>query len=324
MTRRLLARLLHAVVVSAVVATSVFVLLQFAPGDPFATALDGADIPPGVRAEWRARYGFDQPPTVRFVRWAGALLHGQLGYAASRHQTVSAVVADAAPRTILLVGTALLVGFAAGIVVALVQVRFHRRWMDRTLGMLTLAGVAMPEFLAGLLAMTFLGARWRLFPVAGITSLGDAAAWSLGERALDLLWHLALPAGVLAVAVAARVARHQRAALLGVLREDFIRTARAKGLSEWDVLWRHALPNAVGPVIALLGLALPSLVGGAVLIERVFGWPGMGLTLFDALLARDYPLVLAAVLLATILAVVARTVTDAVSEVVAPRRAQEP
>ena len=108
------------------------------------------------------------------------------------------------------------------------------------------------------------------------------------------------------------------------MREDYIRTARAKGLGEWDVIMRHALPNAIGPVIALLGLALPSLVGGAVLIERIFGWPGMGLTLFDALLARDYPLILAAVLLATLLAVVARTVTDAVAEYVAPRRAREP
>ncbi len=320
MARRILTRLAHAAAVCAVVASSVFLLLQFAPGDPFATALDGADVPPTVRAEWRARYGFDLPPGERFVRWAGALAHGELGYAASRHRTVAAVVADAVPRTLLLVGTALVIGFAGGVWIALLQVRHHRRWPDRLLGALTLAGVALPEFLLALLAMTWLGARWRLFPVAGISSFGDAAPWPLWERALDLLWHLALPAGVLALAVASRVARHQRAALLAVLREDYIRTARAKGLGEWDVLWRHALPNAIGPVIALLGLALPSLVGGAVLIERIFGWPGMGLTLFDALLARDYPLVLAAVLLGTLVAVVARTLTDLIADIVAPRR----
>jgi peptide/nickel transport system permease protein len=120
------------------------------------------------------------------------------------------------------------------------------------------------------------------------------------------------------------VIRSLREEMGRVLDEDYIRTARAKGLGEWDVIVRHALPNAIGPVIALLGLALPSLVGGAVLIERIFGWPGMGLTLFDALLARDYPLILAAVLLATLLAVVARTVTDAVADYVAPRRAREP
>ncbi len=323
MARLLLARLFHAAVVGAIVATSVFLLLQFAPGDPFATALDGADVPSTVRAEWRARYGFDRPPGERFLRWAQALAHGELGYSASRHRTVAAVVADAVPRTLLLVGTALALGFAAGIGIALLQVRHHQRWPDRLLGALTLLGVALPEFLLALLAMTWLGARWRLFPVAGIGGLGDPAAWPLWERALDLLWHLALPAGVLALAVAARVARHQRAALLQVMHEDFIRTARAKGLGEWDVLRRHALPNAIGPVIALLGLALPSLVGGAVLIERIFGWPGMGLTLFDALLARDYPLVLAAVLMATLLAVVARTVTDVIADVVAPRRVRE-
>jgi peptide/nickel transport system permease protein len=323
-TRRLVARFLHAAAVCAVVATSVFVLLQFAPGDPFATALDGVDVPPSVRAEWRARYGFDRPPGERFIRWAGALAQGGLGYSASRHRAVADVVGDAMPRTLLLVGVALVMGFAAGIGIALVQTRHHRRWQDRLFGALTLGGVAMPEFLVALLAMTWLGARWRLFPVAGIGSLGDAGAWPLWERIIDLLWHLALPAGVLALAVASRVARHQRAALLGVMREDYIRTARAKGLGEWDVIVRHALPNAIGPVIALLGLALPSLVGGAVLIERIFGWPGMGLTLFDALLARDYPLILAAVLLATLLAVVARTVTDAVADYVAPRRAREP
>ena len=276
-----------------------------------------------MRAEWRGRSGFDHPPAERFVRWAGALAHGQLGYSASRHATVAAVVADAVPRTLLLVGIALVLGFAGGVWIALVQTRHNQRWPDRLLGMLTLGGVALPEFLLGLIAMTWLGARWRLFPVAGMGSLGNASAWPLWERAVDLLWHLALPAGVLALGVAARVARHQRAALLVVMREDYIRTARAAGLGEWDVLWRHALPNAIGPVIALLGIALPSLVGGAVLIERIFGWPGMGLTLFDALLARDYPLVLAAVLLATLVAVIARTLTDLIADIVAPRRAQE-
>jgi peptide/nickel transport system permease protein len=322
--RQLLTRLLHAAAVCAVVAVSVFLLFQFAPGDPFATALDGADVPPNVRAELRAKYGFDLPPAQRFARWGGALVRGELGYSASRHQPVADVVSDALPRTLLLVGVALGVGFAAGIGIALIQTRHHRRWQDRLLGALTLGGVAMPEFLLALLAMTWLGARWRIFPVAGLGSLGDAASWPLWERTLDLLWHLALPAGVLALAVASRVARHQRAALLGVMHEDYIRTARAKGLGEWDVIRRHALPNAIGPVIALLGLALPSLVGGAVLIERIFGWPGMGLTLFDALLARDYPLVLAAVLLATLLAVLARTLTDLIADLVAPRREPMP
>ena len=320
MTRLVIHRLLHAAAVIAVVATSVFALLQFAPGDPFATSLDGTDVPPNVRVEWRARYGFDLPPAERFTRWAAALAHGQLGYAPSQHRTVSAVLADAMPRTLLLVGVALGVGFALGVLIGLLQARHHQRWPDRVLGALTLGGVAMPEFLLGLLAMTWLGARWRLFPVAGLASEGDAAAWSLAERLLDHAWHLALPAGVLAISVASRVARHQRAALLGVLPEDFIRTARAKGLGEWAVLWRHALPNAVGPVLALLGLALPSLVGGAVLIEKIFGWPGMGLTLFDALLARDYPLILAATLLTTVIAVVARALADLVAELVAPRR----
>mgnify|MGYP001583155905 FL=1 len=320
MTRLILTRLLQAAAVCAVVATSVFVLLQYAPGDPFAASLDGTDVPPSVRAEWRARYGFDLPPVERFTRWAGALTQGQLGYAPSQHRAVSAVLADAIPRTLLLVGVALALGFALGVLIGLLQARHRGRWPDRAIGALTLGGVAMPEFLLGLLAMTWLGARWRLFPVAGLVSEGDVAAWPMWERALDHLWHLALPAGVLAISVAARVARHQRAALLGVLSEDFIRTARSKGLGEWAVLWRHALPNAIGPVLALLGLALPSLVGGAVLIEKIFGWPGMGLTLFDALLARDYPLILAATLLATLMAVVARTLTDIVAELVAPRR----
>jgi peptide/nickel transport system permease protein len=320
--RRLFVRLSQAAAVCAVVAVAVFALLQLAPGDPFAAALEGADIPPGVRAEWREKYGFDRPAPERLVRWTGALVRGELGYSASRHQPVARVVADAFPRTLLLVGTALALGFAAGIGVALVQARHHRRWPDHLLGACTLVGVALPEFLLALLAMTWLGARWRFFPVAGLGGLGDASVWPLWMRGLDLLWHLTLPAVVLAVAVASRVARHQRAALLGVMREDYIRTARAKGLTEWQVVRRHALPNAIGPVIALLGLALPSLVGGTVLIERVFGWPGMGLTLFDALLARDYPLVLAAVLLTTVFAVVARTLTEFIADVVAPRRQQ--
>ena len=319
MKRLVVARLLQAAAVIAVVVTSVFVLLQFAPGDPFAASLEGNDIPPGVRAEWRARYGFDLPPGERFARWLGALAHGQFGYAASQHRTVASVLADALPRTLVLVGVALILGFSLGVLAGLWQVRHHRRWPDRLLGVLTLGGVAMPEFLFGLLAMTWLGARWRLFPVAGLASEGDVNAWPLWERALDHLWHLALPAGVLALSVASRVARHQRAALLAVMHEDYIRTARAKGVGAWGVLRRHALPNAMAPVIALLGLSMPSLVGGAVLIEKIFGWPGMGLTLFDALLARDYPLVLAATLLSTVVVVITRALADLLAAAFDPR-----
>ncbi|MHB1311585.1 MAG: ABC transporter permease [Gemmatimonadaceae bacterium] len=319
MTRLVVARLLQAAAVIAVVVTAVFVLLQYAPGDPFAASLEGTDVPPGVRAEWRARYGFDLPPGERFSRWIGALAHGQLGYAASQHRTVASVLADALPRTLVLVGVALILGFTFGVLTGLLQVRHHRRWPDRLLNAVTLGGVAMPDFLLGLIAMTWLGARWRLFPVAGIASEGDVAAWPLWERGLDHLWHLALPAGVLALSVASRVARHQRAALLGVMQEDYIRTARAKGVGAWDVLRRHALPNAMAPVIALLGLSMPSLVGGAVLIEKIFGWPGMGLTLFDALLARDYPLVLAATLVATVVVVATRALADLLAAAFDPR-----
>ena len=319
MKRLVVARLFQAAAVIAVVVTSVFVLLQFAPGDPFAASLEGNDIPPGVRDEWRARYGFDLPPGERFARWIGALAHGQFGYAASQHRPVASVLADALPRTLVLVGVALILGFTLGVLAGLLQVRHHRRWPDRLLGALTLGGVAMPEFLLGLLAMTWLGARWRLFPVAGLASEGDVNAWPVWERTLDHLWHLALPAGVLALSVAARVARHQRAALLGVMHEDYIRTARAKGVGAWDVLRRHALPNAIAPVIALLGLAMPSLVGGAVLIEKIFGWPGMGLTLFDALLARDYPLVLAATLLSSVVVVATRALADLLAAAFDPR-----
>lgn len=324
MTRLLLSRALHAAAICGVVAVAVFALLVAAPGDPFSASLDSADLPASARAELRARYGLDRPPVERFGRWVSAAARGDLGYAASRHRPVADVITEALPRTLVLVGAALLLGVVGGIGMALLQVRNDGRWFDRLLGGATLLGVAVPEFLFGLVAMTWLGARWRLFPVGGIGSLGDASLWPAWARATDFLWHLALPAFVLAVTVAARVARHQRAALLGVLREDFIRTARAKGLGEWEILTRHALPNAIGPVIALVGLALPSLVGGAVLIERIFGWPGMGLTLFDALLARDYPLVLAAVLLATVVAVVARTLTDLLAEWIAPRREATP
>jgi peptide/nickel transport system permease protein len=318
-TRLALNRLLQAAAVIAVVITSVFMLLQFAPGDPFAASFEGADVPASVRAEWRTRYGFDLPPFERFVRWSRAVAQGDLGYAASQHRPVTDVVAAALPRTLLLVGIALALGFLLGVLGGLWQVHHRGRWVDRVIGATTLGGIAVPEFLLGLVAMTWLAARWRWFPVAGMVSEGDVAAWAWWERLADQVWHLALPAGVLTLSVASRVARHQRAALLGVMHEDYIRTARAKGVGAWRVLWRHALPNAISPVIALLGLAMPSLVGGAVLIERIFGWPGMGLTLFDALLARDYPLVLAVTMLATIVVALTRAATDLLAAAFDPR-----
>lgn len=318
--RYLLRRLLASVPVLLGGLTLVFVLLHAAPGDPTA-AYFHPDVPADVARQVRHDLGLDRPLPVQYVRWIGSFVQGDFGYSFSRSQPVAAALAGALPNTLLLGGAALLLTFGVGLALGAFQAARRRRLADDALSVVTLAGYSVPGFWVALLLVLLFSAvvpeAFRL-PVSGATSV-EYAWMGPAARALDRLRHVVLPALALALAPAAGVARYARASVLDALQEDYIRTARAKGLSEGRVLVRHALRNGLLPVVSLLGLYVPALLGGTVVIEKVFAYPGMGRLLYESALARDYPVVLAAAFVFGVLVVLGNLLADLLYGLVDPR-----
>lgn len=304
MIRVVLSRLGQGAAVVALVVTFCFVLIRLAPGDPFAVSLEHEDVTAEMRERMRRVHGFDRPIAEQYLLFIRNLPRGELGWSTSRGQPVAQVLTEAVPPTLLLMGTALLLGGIAGVAMGAWQGWRGNTRATRLASRLSLVVLSVPEFVVALLLVAGPAVAWGLFPVTGMED--DFSPSGLAGL-LDRLHHLALPAATLAVLVAAVVARHQRRAILGVVDADFVRAARAKGVTEFRILTRHALRNALVPVLTLAGVLFPALVSGAVLVERIFAWPGMGRAVVDAVVRRDYPLVGGAVLV-TSLAVVAGTI----------------
>ena len=308
MGRRVAARLGQALVVVWVVATMAFVLIHAAPGDPF--SFDAPNVTPAVRAHWRAQFGYDRPLPEQYARWLGNLARGDLGYSTSLHEPVGDAVRDALPRTLYLMAVAVVASFALGIALALFQVRYRARRRGRWAGYVALFFYSLPDFWLALVLLLAFAYWWPILPAGHPVNMimhDYLAPW---PAFVDRLRHLVLPALTLTLLTTAGIARFQRNELLDVLPLDFVRTARAKGLDERAVLHRHVLRNALMPTITLIGLALPALLGGSVFVEKVFSWQGMGWVTVNAIAMRDYPLVLAGVLIGTVMVIVGNLVAD--------------
>jgi peptide/nickel transport system permease protein len=319
--RTLIQRVWQGLVVVAIVATATFILIRLAPGDPFVAAFDNAKLTPELRAQWRAAYGLDGSIGTQYLRWLGALAQGDLGWSISTNQPVARAIRAALPHTLLLMGVALTIAFALGMLIGAVQARRHNRPLDHTLGAATLLGGALPDFWLALV-MLLAGAYWfRLFPVGGASDPLLPLAASFATRVLDRLLHLALPVLTLVILITAAVARQQRMALLERTGADWVRTATAKGVAARTVFRRHAWRTALGPVVTLAGLALPALVGGAVFIEHVFAWPGMGQLAAGAIAARDYHLVVGCVVVGSVMVVFGSMLADLLAQRLDPRAA---
>jgi peptide/nickel transport system permease protein len=303
-------RLGQSAVIVAIVATITFALIHLAPGDPFSAVLDNPNVSETVRQTLRAQYGLDRPLPEQFARYVSALAHGELGWSFSHDRPVLEVLGSALPNTLLLMVVALVGGFALGIFIALVQVARRGSALDRTLGGITLLFFSMPDFWLAILAMLSLTYWLPIFPVGGTIDQVMHEYMGLGGRIVDRLRHLALPALTLIALASATVARYQRAALLDVLPSDYIRTARLKGLTEGEILRRHALRNALLPIITLVGLSFPALLTGAFFIEKIFAWPGMGYAVVNAIGTRDYPLVVGGVIIGSILVTIGSLIAD--------------
>jgi len=317
--RLLIRRLAGSVPLVLGAATLVFLALETAPGDPADLMLGDRPVPPQVRERIERAYGFDRSPLERYASWIGGVfLHADLGWSHARSRPVTDLLVEALPATLLLAGAALSLHVLLGIALGGMAAAWRRRWPDRVLSLGSLLLYAMPTFWLGLMSILLLSHVVPLFPSSSLRSV-DAETWPLASRLVDLAWHLALPATVLGAASAAAMARFVRAGLLEALGQEFIRAGRARGLGAGRLLWRHALRNALLPVINLVGLSLPILVSGSLVTEVVFAWPGMGRLTYDAILANDVPVVLASTLLAAWLVVLGNLAADLAMLAIAPR-----
>jgi peptide/nickel transport system permease protein len=315
----LLRRILQGVAAFAVALGLLFFLMRAAPGDPLSRLSESRPISPAEVALLRARYGLDQPIGRQFASFITGLARGDLGVSIEYGRPVTALLAERLPATLLLGGSVLLLNFTVGLWLGVWQAVRRGSKVDRWLTTLSLAGYATPSFWLGLVLAWLVGIKWRLLPAAGMND--PLLSWdaSLASRTADVLRHLVLPALTLSIVSIAATMRYQRTAMLEVLRLPYIVTARAKGLDEREVTWRHAWRNALFPVITLFGLWLPVLVTGSVFVESVFAWPGLGSLAAAAVGGRDYPLLMGASLLVAALVVAGGFITDVAYALLDPR-----
>jgi peptide/nickel transport system permease protein len=318
--RRFIAkRLAHGAAVVFIAASLSFVLVHLAPGDPFASTLDSPSVAASIKAQQRAAYGLDGSLAEQYVRFLGQLARGNLGPSIAYGRPAADVLVEALPHTLLLMGTALVLSFGFGVALGAWQASRAGTRTDRVVGTTSVIVAALPEFWLGVVLLLLFTVRFRVFPSGGVTDLVMHDSMTPVEQIVDRARHLVLPALTLTLLGIASISRYQRAALLDVLPQDFVRTARAKGLSERIVVWRHALRNALVPTLVLAGLALPTLLGGAVFVEQVFSWPGLGRVAAQAFGSRDYQVVIGATIMGAVLVVVGGIVTDLCHAAVDPR-----
>jgi peptide/nickel transport system permease protein len=312
-------RLVFAVVSVAAVALITFLLVHAAPGEPMLGTPERTLASPEMIARQRILFGLDRPLPEQLFRYGRNLARGELGESFLLHRPVAAVLAEAIPNTLLLGGTALVVSLLLGLAIGVVQAARHHTRTDTLLGAATLTLYSVPVFWLGLLLLLVFGEKLHWLPVSGMTSAGLEESLSPLGHAVDVARHLILPAASLALVQAAAFARFQRSALVETLDAAHIRAARAKGLTERAVLLKHALRGSLAPTLTLAGLSVPYFLAGSVLVESIFGWPGLGRVAYDAIFARDYNVITATALVSGVLVAGGNLLADIAVAVADPR-----
>jgi peptide/nickel transport system permease protein len=319
-SRFFLRRLAASLLLLFLVLTAVFFLLHLVPGDPTNLYSDQR-LPRAEREQLRHLYGLDRPLLEQYGHWLGAALRGDLGVSLHQHRPALAVALDALPATLLLTSAALLIEYGTGVLLGVFAARRRGSASDHLIRVFSLLLYSQPLFWISLMAILLFAVHWPLFPAAGMRSSGaGGGGWN---AFLDIGRHLALPALVLGLTEAGARARFVRASLLEALGRDYIRTARAKGLSERRVVWVHAMRTAVVPLVQILGIELPTLLSGALLVEVLFAWPGIGRLAFAAIETRDYPLVLCTTALSGLLVLLGTLGSDLALAALDPRVREE-
>ena len=311
MRRYLLRRLAQGVAVLFVVSLVVFVIVHLAPGGP--ALLNNPDVDPRMARDMAKLLGLDDPIPVQYARWLGHAVRGNLGRSYQHSVSTAELLWARIPNTLLLSGTALLLAVVLAIPLGMLSAVYRYSALDYAATLTAFCGVSIPVFWLAILLIIVFSVTLGWLPSSGMLTVGTP--FSLG----DLLRHLIMPSLVLATFPLAQLMRYVRSSMVESLAQDYVRTARAKGLPERGVLGRHALRNALIPMVTVLGVLTPRLLGGAVVTETIFAWPGLGRLAVEAAITRDYPVILGATVLVSALVVVSNLVTDLLYVVIDPR-----
>lgn len=308
MARFFLRRAIHTLILVLITITATFFAVHIAPGDSLSRYYS-PEVDPASMERVRVQLGLDEPGYVQYGKWLWSFVRGDFGVSLAEHRPVSAILGETIPRTLYLTVLAFLVQLAVGVGLGMFAAAKRHGIADKVLSVSALVIYALPAFYLAYLLIIIFSLRLDLLPTSGMATIDpvDATFWGLVR---DRAAHLVLPVVVLGVASAAGLARYTRGSVLEVIGEDYIRTARAKGLGEGRVVWWHAFRNALPPILTVVGLSVPFLLGGAVVVEKVFAWPGMGSLLVDSIFARDYPVVLAVNFVAACLVIAGNFVAD--------------
>jgi len=317
MSRFLVRRLAQSLILLFIVLTIMFILLHLAPGDPMSRYYD-PDMSPEAIREIRESLGLDRPLMEQYARWITSFARGDFGTSFRYRLPVRDLLAEAIPNTLRLTIAALALHILLGISLGVLSAAKKYSVFDRVNTIAALFVYSIPSFWLGLMLILVFSLKLGALPSSHMQSI-DTEGFTAAALFLDRARHLVLPAFVLGIASAASTARYMRGSMLDVLRESYIRTARAKGLPETRVLLKHALRNAALPLVTIIGLSLPFLFGGAVVVETIFSWPGMGRLAVDAIYARDYPVVLAINFVVAVIVILGNLLADIAYGLLDPR-----
>ncbi|WP_243385723.1 ABC transporter permease [Bacillus kexueae] len=290
-----------------------FAIIRLAPGDPTSLLMDptisGAD-----KEKFMEKYGLNDPIYIQYFKWLGSFLQGDFGTSLIRKGVpVSEMIMNRLPNTLLLMITSTFIAIIISIPIGILQASRPYTRLDYSVTTLSFLGLATPNFWLGLMLIMAFAVHLGWFPTGGVATLNaDFSIW-------DRLHHLILPGFVLATADMAGLTRYMRSSMLEVLKQDYMRTARAKGFKESKVIMKHGVRNGLIPVITIFGLMLPTFIGGAVIVEKVFAWPGIGLLFIDSAFQRDYPVLMALTMISSVFVVLGNLIADILYALIDPR-----
>jgi len=316
MGRYILRRLIQAIPLLFLISIAMFALIHALPGGPEAV-LFNPRLSAAGRAALRARFGLDDPLPIQYLKWITSALQGNFGYSFATNEAVSSILARRFPATLELFSIALVEALIIAVAVGVISALRQYTLTDYVLTTLAYFGIAMPIFIFGLFAQDIFGIWLHWLPTSGTTTFG--VTFNAFNAAWDHIDHLILPTSVLAITFIATWSRYMRASMIEVKRQDYIRTARAKGVSSSSLIFRHALRNAVIPLITVVAIDFGAVAGGATITEGVFAWPGMGQLFLQSLDSRDYPVLLSILLLSAIFVVAFNLIADILYGVMDPR-----
>lgn len=319
MVTYLLRRLLFMLPLLLGITLITFFIIHLAPGTPTdASSFGNPRLDTAARERLRSLYGLDKPLTVQYFDWILRMAKFDFGVSFHDNRPVIKKIGERLPATLLLNILSLTLIFLVAIPLGVISAAKKDSFFDRFVTLFSFIAYAIPTFWLALLLLLLLGVTWRILPVGGMVSAQFDTLTLMGKT-LDLLWHLVLPVFISAFTGFTSITRYTRSQMLEVLHQDYIRTARAKGLPEYKVIYKHGLSNALLPIITLLGLALPGLIGGGVIFETIFSWPGMGRLGWEAVMSRDYPVIMGVGVLSALLTLLGNLIADLLYAYADPR-----